>query len=397
MSVIAPPAPPQSAPPRRLLRGVVIGIAIGLVFVIVAVIVFAVTRPREREIDFLSPTSGSPDGARAVVNVLRDQGVDVEPATTLAEVRAVDSDPADTTLLLYDAYLVLGRDQHRELLRLADRVVVLDAVDTELDVFAPGVIYDSNGFGETFRADCDLPAAENAETVSGSPYLYDISEAEGDVTGCFETGDGLHAVVDTRTSGAEVTIVGISQAFTNSRILDAGNAAFALNLVGEHETLIWYRPDLSELDSGEIPTAVSLTPPWVTPLILLVVLFGLAAAVWRGRRLGSLVVERLPVVVRANETMEGRARLYERAGSREHALDSLRIGSVARLAKLCGLPRRATFDEVIDAVAALTGRTRSDLSTLLVDRIPVNDGDLVQLSDDLLLLEAELTRVVRGR
>jgi hypothetical protein len=101
--------------------------------------------------------------------------------------------------------------------------------------------------------------------------------------------------------------------------------------------------------------------------------------------------------VRANETMEGRARLYERAGSREHALDSLRIGAIARLAKLCGLPRRGTLDEVIDAVAALTGRTRDELSTLLVDRIPANDGDLVQLSDDLLLLEAELTRIVRGR
>ena len=100
---------------------------------------------------------------------------------------------------------------------------------------------------------------------------------------------------------------------------------------------------------------MSLTPPWVTPLILLVVLFGLAAAIWRGRRLGALVAERLPVVVRANETMEGRARLYERAGSREHALDSLRIGALARLAKLCGLPRRATLDDVIDAVAALTG------------------------------------------
>jgi hypothetical protein len=329
--------------------------------------------------------------------VLRDQGVDVEPATTLAEVRAVDSDPAATTLLLYDAYLVLGEDQHRELLRLADRVVVLDAVDTELDVFAPGVIYDSNGFGQTFRADCDLPAAQKAETVAGSPYLYDIDEADNDVTGCFETGDGLHAVVDTRTSGADVTIVGISQVFTNSRILDAGNAAFALNLVGEHETLIWYRPDLSELDSGEIPTAVGLTPPWVTPLILLVLLFGLAAAIWRGRRLGALVTERLPVVVRANETMEGRARLYERAGSREHALDSLRIGAISRLAKLSGLPRRATFDEVIDAVAALTGRSRDDLSALLVDRIPGSDGDLVELSDDLLLLEAELTRIVRGR
>jgi hypothetical protein len=397
MSVMMPPAPPQSAPPRRLGRGVLIGVAIGLVFVLVAVVVYAVTRPREREIDFLSPTSGSPGGSRAVVNVLRDQGVDVEPATTLAEVRAVDSDPAATTLLLYDAPLVLGKDQHRELLRLADRIVVLDAVDTELDDFAPGVVYDSDGFGDTFRADCDLSAAEQAEAVSGQPYLYDISDADSDVTGCFETDDGLYAVVHTRTSGAEVTIVGLSQVFTNSRILDAGNAAFALNLLGEHETLIWYRPDLSELDSGEIPTAVSLTPPWVTPLILLVVLFGLAAAVWRGRRLGPLVTERLPVVVRANETMEGRARLYERAGSREHALDSLRIGALARLATLCGLPRRATFDEVIDAVAALTGRSRDDLSALLVDRIPGSDGDLVELSDDLLLLEAELTRIVRGR
>jgi hypothetical protein len=397
MSATAPPAPPQSAPPRRLGRGVLIGIAIGLVFVLVAVAVYAVTRPREREIDFLSPASGSPDGSRAVVNVLRNQGVDVQPATTLAEVRAVDSEPSATTLVLYDAYLVLGRDQHRELLRVADRIVVLDAVDTELEDFAPGVVHDSDGFGETFRADCDLPAAEKAASVSGSPYLYDISDADADVTGCFETGDGLYAVAHTRTSGAEVTIVGISSAFTNSRILDAGNAAFALNLLGEHETLIWYRPDLSELDSGEIPTAVSLTPPWVTPLILLALLFGLAAAIWRGRRLGSLVTERLPVVVRANETMEGRARLYERAGSREHALDSLRIGAIARLAKLCGLPRRATLDEVIDAVAALTGRTRDELSTLLVDRIPANDGDLVQLSDDLLLLEAELTRIVRGR
>jgi hypothetical protein len=397
MSVTAPPAPPQSAPPRRLARGVFIGIAIGLVFVLVAVIVYAVTRPREREIDFLSPTSGSPDGSRAVVNVLRDQGVDVEPATTLADVRAVDSDPAATTIVLYDAYLVLGGDQHRELLRLADRVVVLDAVDTELDAFAPGVVSASGGFGDVYRADCELPAVEKAEAVSGWPYLYDISDAEADVTGCFEAEEGLYAVVHTRTSGADVTIVGLSGALSNSQILDAGNAAFALNLLGEHETLIWYRPDLSELDSGEIPTAVSLTPPWVTPLILLVVLFGLAAAIWRGRRLGALVAERLPVVVRANETMEGRARLYERAGSREHALDSLRIGALARLAVLCGLPRRATFDEVIDAVAALTGRSRDDLSALLVDRIPGNDGDLVQLSDDLLLLEAELTRIVRGR
>lgn len=398
MSVTAPPAPPTTAaPPRRPLRGVLIGIGIGVVFVLVAVIVYAVTRPPERESDYLSPTSGSPAGSRAVVNVLRDQGVDVAEATTLTAVRAVDSDPAETTLVLYDYYLVLGSDQRRDLFEIADRIIVLDAIDNELADFAPGVIYASDDFGTTFPADCDLPAAGKAEAIAGPSYLYDIADARTEVTGCFESGDGLYSVVHTQTRGSAVTIVGMSRAFTNGEILDAGNAAFALNLLGERETLIWYRPDLSELDSGEIPTAVSLTPPWVTPLVLLFLLFGLAAAIWRGRRLGPLVAERLPVVVRANETMEGRARLYERAGSREHALDSLRIGAIARLARLCGLPRRATVDEVVDAVAALTGRDREALDDLLVDRIPVHDGSLVELSDELLLLEAEVTRIVRGR
>jgi hypothetical protein len=400
MSVVSPPLPPADAPPRSAqpgarLRGVLIGIAIVVVFVLVAVVVFAVTRPQQREDDFLSPTSGSPAGARAVVEVLRDQGVDVEPATTLAAVRAVESDPAATTLVLYDAYGVLGSDQRRELFQIADRIVVLDALEPELDDFAPGVGYDSTGFTDVFPVDCDLPAAVRAEAVAGEPYLYDL--AGTDATGCFEAGDGLFAVVHTRTRGADVTVVGLAPAFTNGSILDYGNAAFALNLLGEHETLIWYRPDLTELDSGEIPSATGLTPPWVTPLVLLLVLLGLAAAIWQGRRLGPLVSERLPVVVRANETMEGRARLYERAGAREHALDSLRIGAVARLATKCGLPRRATVGEVVDAVAALTGRDRGELSELLIERAPGNDGALVKLSDDLMRLEAEVSRLVRGR
>lgn len=398
MSVLAPPAPPsEQAPPRRLLRAVLIGAAVVVVFIVVAVIVYVVTRPPEREADFLSPTSGSPAGSRALVEVLGDQGVDVEAATTLATVRAVDSDPAETTLVLYDAYGVLGSDQRRDLLAIADRIVVLDPFDAELDDFAPGVVSADGGFGDVLRADCDLPAAQKAESVSGNPYLYDVSDAETDVMACFDAGDERYAVVHTRTRGAEVTIVGISPALTNGEILDAGNAAFALNLLGEHETLIWYRPDLSELESGEIPTAVGLTPPWVTPLVLLLLLLGLTAAIWRGRRVGPLVTERLPVVVRANETMEGRARLYERAGAREHALDSLRIGAVARLARSCGLPKRATVDEVVDAVAALTARPRDELTDLLVDRIPANDGSLVELSDDLLRLEADVIRAVRGR
>lgn len=402
MTVAADPAvastPVTATPVRRSpVRGILVGVAIGAVFVLVAVLVFAVTRTPQRDADYLSPTSGSPDGARAVVNVLGDQGVDVVPVSTLAELRELGADPAQTTILVYDYYLVLGSPQREELLGLADRLVVVDPWDQELEDFAPGVVLDLETPRGPFPVDCDLPAAQRAGEVDGYPYGYDVSAAEGETLGCFETAPETYAVVQTRTQGTEVVLVGLGTAFTNGSVLDSGNAALALNLLGEDETLVWYLPASSELGAGDSPTARNLTPPWVTPVIVLLLGVTLAAGVWRGRRLGPLVTEKLPVIVRSDETMEGRARLYARAGARAHALDSLRVGTVARLATVCGLPRRSTVAEVVDAVAALTGRDRAAVADLLIDRIPTDDAALVRLSDELLLLEAETVRVVRGR
>jgi hypothetical protein len=390
-----------AAPPavrRSPVRGILLGVAVAVVFVLVAVVVYAITREPRRDIDYLHPESGSPAGARAVLNVLRDQGVDVVTPDSLADLRSLDLDAASTTLVVYDYYFALGTDQRRELLGLADRLVVMDPWDEELEVFAPGVTLDQDYFdGGEFPADCDLAAAVKAEAVAGSPYAYDVSDADNDVVGCFAAGENSYAVVQTRTAGTDVVIVGLTQAFTNGAVLDAGNAAFALNLLGEDPTLVWYLPGLAELDSGDVDTPRSLTPGWVTPLIVLLLGAALAAGIWRGRRLGPLVPEKLPVVVRSNETMEGRARLYERARSREHALDALRIGTIGRLATVCGLPRRASVDEVIDAVVALTGRDRDAVAALLVTTAPRNDSELVKLSDDLLDLETETTRIARGR
>jgi len=400
MTLEPPPAPPDPGVERRSpVRGILLGVAIGLVFVLVAIVVYAVTRTPQREPDYLSPTSGSPAGSRALVAVLRDQGVDVRTASTLDEVRDLDVDPARTTLVVFDYYFVLGPTQRRELLRIADRVVVMEPWDDELSDYAPGVVLGEGGdiLGSRYETDCGLPAAVKAEAVEAWATSYDVSGAEAGVEGCFATGEDEFAVVTTRTRQAEVTIVGIASAFTNGDILDAGNAAFALNLLGERETLVWYRPSLAELEAGDIPTAVSRTAPWLTPLIILALAAGLAAAIWRGRRLGPLVTERLPVVVRSNETMEGRARLYERAGARGHALDSLRIGATSRLATRCGVPRGASVDEVVTAVAAITGRDRDAVADLLVRRVPATDAELVALSDDLLELERDLARHARGR
>jgi hypothetical protein len=93
--------------------------------------------------------------------------------------------------------------------------------------------------------------------------------------------------------------------------------------------------------------------------------------------------------------MEGRARLYQKGAARLRALDALRIGAVSRLATQCGLPRLATVDDVIAAVAAVTARDPAGIRSLLLTAEPHTDRELVRLSDELLELERAVTRDIR--
>ena len=160
--------------------------------------------------------------------------------------------------------------------------------------------------------------------------------------------------------------------------------------------MIWYVSSYADLQQGATPSLGDLVPGWVLPLGVLLGIAGIALVLWRARRFGPVVVENLPVVVRASETMEGRARLYSRAHARLRALDALRIGTVDRLARAIGLARTATVDEVANAVAALTGRDRAAVSALLLDTVPTTDAQLVRLSDELLTLEAEVAMTRPG-
>jgi hypothetical protein len=108
------------------------------------------------------------------------------------------------------------------------------------------------------------------------------------------------------------------------------------------------------------------------------------------------VIENLPVVVRSSETTQGRARLYEKNAARGHSLDALRMGTLSRLAGVCGLSRTATVEEIIATVAALTGHDPSTVRDTLIAAVPRNDRDLVTLSDQLLALEENLRASVNS-
>jgi len=367
-------------------------IVLGAIAVVVALAGILLTGDRSHSGAPLDPGSAAPTGGKALAQVLGARGVDVRSATSLEQVRT-DTAGGDATVLVFDDAGNLEASAYRELAQLAKTIVIVEPSFQTLREVAPGARASGEPTGPA-DAGCGVAAAQRAEridpratantagsTVPGTFRLQDDGAA------CFADASGAASLVRTTFTGTTVYLVGSAPLLMNDGVDREGNAALGLTLLGQHRTLVWYLPGLDDRPVTGPPDIAALTPGWVTPVLLLLVLVFVAAAVWRGRRFGPLVVENLPVVVRAGETREGRARLYQRSSARLRAADSLRIGTVGRLAAVAGLPRTATTTEVADAIAALVGRDRQQILGLLVDDIPRTDGDLVALSDHLAELE----------
>src|SRR5690606_20082343 len=125
------------------------------------------------------------------------------------------------------------------------------------------------------------------------------------------------------------------------------------------------------------------------PILIVVVVL---LAWWQGRRLGPLVTEPLPVVVRASETVEGRGRLYRSRRARDRAAEALRTGAVQRLVSRLGLQTSATPSEVTLAVAARSGRDPAAVNHVLYGPVPATDADLVTLAHELDDIERQVAQ-----
>jgi len=113
-------------------------------------------------------------------------------------------------------------------------------------------------------------------------------------------------------------------------------------------------------------------------------------ALWRARRLGPLISERLPVVVRASETVEGHAALYQSRRARDRATAALREDLLARMLPRLGLVRDAPQDAVAGAVAARSRRGQQDIARILYGPAPGTDTELLGLARSLDELEREV-------
>jgi Domain of unknown function (DUF4350) len=363
-------------------------IVVGLL--IAVTIVSAVVQAQGRR-GFLDPDAVDDGGSRAIANLLRDRGVNVRPART-TDAAVADASAGSTLVVAQPDLLTPG-----QLDRLAPVPVDLVLVapgEAALASLAPDVrLSRSVPGGSAVRPpDCALPAAQRAGTAHVSDRLYRVSnDAQSSSGRCYPTG-GEPGLVRLEQSGRSITVLGDATPLTNAALAEQGNAALALGLLSEQPDLVWYLPGPDDVPVEEARSFVDLLPDGVLLAAVQAFIAVLLLAICKARRLGPVVSEPLPVVVRAAEAVEGRARLYRRGRARDSAATALRESTLERLIPLVGLPAAADRPAVIDAVASRSGRPTDEVSHLLYGAAPRNDRALVRLADDLDALDREVHR-----
>lgn len=335
----------------------------------------------------MDPESTSPEGARALVTILREHGVDVIAADDIAAVE--NAARPDTLILVAQTFYLFEDDLLSRLASLPGDRLLIAPVSRTREALAPEVkIGGTTTFGDS-KPDCDLREATRAGAVQLG--LGDAYEAAGDVpvTRCY--GGALVRYIH---DGREVTVVSASDFMTNSGLLKQGNAALAMNLAGSHPRLIWYAPQHSEAgaESGGSARITDLIPDQVIWVVLQLCLVVALLALWKGRRIGPLVAERLPVVVRASETVEGRGRLYRSRRARDRAADALRTAALQRMMPRIGLGHDAEPPAVVTAVAERCGSSPQAVAHILFGPPPASDPDLVNLAHELDNIERQVAQ-----
>jgi hypothetical protein len=360
----------------------------------------------------LDPRSADPYGSRAVAELLKARGVSTRVVTTLDDATAAAG--PDTTVLVAQPETLTDaqqRDFRSATTTAGGRTVLVAPGWASVETLAPGADVDVPADVAVRGPQCDLAAARSAGSaeVGGERYIVDTADVPG-TDSCYPN-DGLPSLVRIPAENdGDTVLLGSPDILFNDRLDKHGNASLSLQLLGSRPELVWYIPSLDDPSAAEPADGdgddssgrdtegesedsfFDLIPGgWLWGTLQLA-LAAVLAAVWRARRLGPLVTERLPVAIRASEATEGRARLYRKVNARDRAAASLRAATRTRLAPLLGVSAAETHspDALLPAVSAHLPDGEHDTRELLFGPPPADDAALVRLADQLDALEREV-------
>jgi len=396
-----------------------------LALVLLGGIMIALLTPSAPTTGYLDPGNPGSQGSRALAALLAHRGQPVSRAgsvsAALAAARAGGPGPGPRTtpgqapaLIITSPYL-LRPGQLSALARLPGNLMVVEPDSAVLAALngqaatapgsraAPRVTVAGADEVRPVRPGCTLASATVAGDAAMGGVLMRVRSpgpgtAAGATTGaatgtaagqCYPV-DGHPSLVRYRAAGRTVTLLGSGVPLTDAALARRGNAALALNLLRGSPRIVWLVPGPPAVTAaGQKSLFQEIPGPAYLVTVQLFVAAGLAA-LWRTRRLGPLVAEPLPVVVRASETVEGHGRLYRSRRSRGRAAEVLRDAARHRITGRLALPAGADAGAVCAAVAALTGREPGAVQAILYGPAPRDDAALVTLGQEIDALEGEV-------
>ncbi|GAA1506938.1 hypothetical protein GCM10009827_021090 [Dactylosporangium maewongense] len=435
----------KKARSRRWLRVVVPPVA-ALLVVITGLVLYQWEQPDEDDAAYLSPVSTAAIGASTLADRVRAAGVTIARVGSTADAFLAEN-RGDVTILLTTPQFVHPEYLRRmALLPGSTRVVLVEpSKQTLLRAQMPLTTGRRALAGSVSAPGCDYrPAADAGPAgIHRTSYGPVDPAAEEEFARCYD--DSL--IVFSR-GWTTTTIAGSADPFRNDRIGEAGNARLATSLLTTRPRLVWVDlhrhesppepvrdpappvPTATRTPSAE-PTATPTRdqdlpssgpsrsrgappspdpgatqagsrgepanplweafPAWVYVVAVLLVVALLLYALARARRMGGPVVEPLPVVVRAGETVTGRGRLYQRARARDESLRTLRAAAVARMARLLRLEPGTGRATLVAAVAAHCGWPPEVVDDTLFGLPPVDDEALVAAAVRLEMLTEAVT------
>jgi hypothetical protein len=409
MTVLAPPTlapPPPPGPYRdpgraalagRAWRWVRLPLLIVVLVIAAASVVLIVDLSSSAE-GTLNPHSYRPDGGNALRVLTERYGTPVEtPADSATALRAAQA--GDMTVLIPDTTpLTLRTIRSLRTLPASSRVVLLAPSRSDLAELVPGVSSGDYPTDVPVPPACTAPEASAAGSVDLQRAGYSTAAVHASsVTTCYQGG----LLLVRYPTGPEIVVLSDDYPLMNGQLAQNANAALAINLLSTTSKVEWLyldQPESAGPNGSGSGDPEALFPAWVSVGFLYLVVAGVLVALWQSRRLGTPVPEPLPVVVRSAETVEGRARLYRRAGARQLATESLRGGALARITPALGLGPDPDPRALILALSQRSDRTTHEIHRLLYSPPPTDDKALVALATDLdRLVDDFLTHLTIGR
>ena len=397
MTTLAPGRPAagtseQGPSARGIARSVRFPLAILVALVLIAALAIALGGRRSTET--LARDSFTQQGGHALATLVAAQGVDVEddlPATAQR-----------STVVFVPVVSRLSDDQVAAVLNDVrdDGSTAVVALASDDDVSRLGLTVQGDAPpNDVLTPGCSNAAATNAGDVElGDSQVLSIQGGDvpsgftNSVVTCYGTESGATEgegamIVLTAEGGGTLVLLADTTFLQNDHLTGHGNAALGIGLLAPAGTqeLVWLQPALGAENTGATggKTLLGLVPRafrfGIFGLIGAAVLLALA----RSRRLGAVVPEQLPVVVRSVETVQTRARLYRARGARDRAAANLRQATRGRLAQRLGLGPDTSPQALVSAVAARAGMTDSEVGTLLYGTRVADDDDLVTTARQL--------------